>query len=171
MANVAVTRRESLLDQIEQLHHRIERRAYELFRQRDGLPGDPAADWLTAEREIVRKPAVELREKDGTYTVLAALPGVEAKDVAVNVSSEDVMISTAATHSGADTKGHLPQCEFDTAELFRSVHFPKPVDAAKARADYRNGLLTVTVPAARPARTKPVAVTVKYEDTVPTVLR
>ena len=158
MANVAVTRKESLLDQIEQIHHRIERRAYELFRQRDGLPGDPAADWLTAEREIVRKPAVELREKDGTYTVLAALPGVGAKDVDVHVSAEDVMIRAASTHSCSDTKGHVHQCEFATAELFRSVHFPKPVDAAKASAGYRNGLLTVTVPA-RAAQAKSVAVT------------
>ena len=36
MANVSVTRKESILDQIEQLRHRIEQRAYELFRGRDG---------------------------------------------------------------------------------------------------------------------------------------
>jgi HSP20 family protein len=153
-----VTRKDSILDQIEQIRHRIEQRAYELFRQREGLPGDPAADWLNAEREVVWKTAVEPREKDGTFTVVAALPGVEAKDVSANVSAEDVVIKAASTHSCSDTKGHVHQCEFATAELFRSVHFPRPVDSAKAMAEYRNGLLTVTVPAARAVQAKPVAV-------------
>ena len=36
MAKVSVTRKDSLFDQIEQIRHRIEQRAYELFRQRDG---------------------------------------------------------------------------------------------------------------------------------------
>jgi HSP20 family molecular chaperone IbpA len=144
-----------MLDQIEQIRRRIEQRAYELFRQRDGGPGDPTADWLTAERETVWKPALELREKDGTFRVVAALPGVEAKDVSVDVSAEDMVVKAASTHSCSDAKGQVHQCEFSTAELFRSVHFPKPVDAAKAKAEYRSGLLTVTVPAARAVQAKP----------------
>jgi hypothetical protein len=31
----------------------IERRAYEIFRRRGGEPGDPAADWLQAEKELL----------------------------------------------------------------------------------------------------------------------
>jgi HSP20 family molecular chaperone IbpA len=157
MANVSVTRKDSMLDQIEQIRHRIAQRAYELFRQRDGSPGDPTADWLTAEREIVWKPAVDLQEKDGTFTIVAALPGVEAKDVSVDISPEDVVIKAARTHACSDTKGHVHQCEFATAELFRPVHFSKRVDSAKAKADYRDGLLTVTVAAAPTARAKRVA--------------
>ena len=60
MATVSVTRKESILDQIDQLRHRIEQRAYELFRGRDG-GSNPTADWLAAEQELVWKPAVELR--------------------------------------------------------------------------------------------------------------
>ena len=158
MANVAVTRRDSILDQIEQMRGRIAARAYELFRQRDGVPDDSTADWLTAERALVWKPAVELRETDGTFTVVAALPGIETKDVSVDVLPEGVVIKAASTHSCSDTKGHVHQCEFATAELFRSVHFSKPVEVAKAKAEYRNGLLTVTVPAARAVPAKPVPV-------------
>jgi HSP20 family protein len=157
VANVPVTRKDSILDQIEQVRHRIAQRAHELFRQRDGLPGDPTADWLAAEREIVWKPAVDLREKDGTFTIVAALPGVQAEDVRVDVSPEDVVIKAAGTHACSDTKGQVHQCEFATAELFRPVHFPKRVDSAKARADYRDGLLTVTVAAAPAARSERVA--------------
>ncbi|HTR25505.1 MAG TPA: DUF2934 domain-containing protein [Terriglobales bacterium] len=34
------------------LDEEIRRRAYELFQQRNGTPGDPNADWLVAEREV-----------------------------------------------------------------------------------------------------------------------
>ena len=34
------------------LDEEIRRRAYELFLQRNGAPGDPNADWLIAEREV-----------------------------------------------------------------------------------------------------------------------
>lgn len=30
----------------------IERRAYEIYLNRNGAPGDPVADWLQAEREV-----------------------------------------------------------------------------------------------------------------------
>jgi HSP20 family protein len=158
VANIPVTRKDSILDQIEQVRHRIAQRAHELFRHRDGLPGDPMIDWLMAEHETVWKPPVELREKDGTFTVVAALPGVEAKDVGVDVSADDVVIKASSTHSCSRTKGTIHQCEFATGELFRSVHFPKPVDPAGAKAEYRNGLLTVTVAAARAAETNPKSV-------------
>ena len=33
-------------------HEEIRRRAYEIYRERDGLPGDELDDWLRAEREL-----------------------------------------------------------------------------------------------------------------------
>ena len=154
MAKVTVTRTDSIPDQVEQIRRRIEQRAYELFRQRDGEPGDPTTDWLTAERELIWKPALELREKDGTFIVVSTVPGMEAEDIRVDVSPEDVAIKASSTHSCSDAMGQVHQCECGTAELFRSVHFPKPVDASKAKAEYRGGLLTITVPAARVVQAK-----------------
>ena len=61
MANIVTTQKDSIVDQLEQLHQRIARRAYDLFRGRDGW-GDAFGDWFSAERELVWKPAVELRE-------------------------------------------------------------------------------------------------------------
>ena len=146
MASVAVTRKESILDQIEHLRRRIEQRAYELFRGRNGV-SDPAADWLAAEQELVWKPAVELREKDGTFVVKAAVPGVEAKDVNVEMTPEDLVIKATGTHQRTRADGDVHLSEFAAADLFRAVHFPRAVDPGKAKAEYRNGLLTVTVPA------------------------
>ena len=90
---------------------------------------------------------MELREKDGTFTVVAAVPGVEAKDVNVDVTAEDVVIKASTTNRRSSTEGTVHHSEFRSADFFRSVHLPKAVDPAKAKAEYRNGLLTVTVTA------------------------
>ena len=99
MANMLVRQKESIVDQLEQLHQRIARRAYDLFRGRNGW-GDAFGDWLSAEQELVWKPAVELREKDGSFTLAAALPGVDAKDITVDITPQDVVIQArpSTTH-------------------------------------------------------------------------
>jgi HSP20 family molecular chaperone IbpA len=153
MASVLMTRKESIVDQLEQLHQRIARRAYELFRGRDGW-GDSFGDWLSAERELVWKPAVELREQDGTFTVVAALPGVAAKDITVDITPQDVVIQAASEHRHTEDKGQIHRCEFRAGQVFRSLPFPKAVDATKAKAGYQNGMLNITVPIAPDARAK-----------------
>jgi HSP20 family protein len=157
MASVLMTRKESIVDQLEQLHQRIARRAYELFRGRDGW-GDSFGDWLSAERELVWKPAVELREQDGTFTVVAALPGVAAKDITVDITPQDVVIQAASEHRHTEDKGQIHRCEFRAGQVFRSLPFPKAVDATKAKAEYQNGMLNITVPIAPDARAKQVGV-------------
>jgi len=158
MSNISITQKDSVLDQIEQIRHRIAKRAYELFRHRDGGFDDPVSDWLRAEEEVLWKPAVELREKEGVFTVLAAIAGVQPKDITVDLTARDLVIKADMAHEHSTETGHVHQCEFVQGQLFRSVHFPDPVDPDKAKAEYRNGLLTVTVPAAPKAQTKPAEI-------------
>ena len=155
MANVPTTRKDSIADQLEQLHQRIARRAYEFFQSRDGW-GDMFGDWLSAEQELVSKPAVELREQEGSFTIAAALPGVQAKDITVDITPEDVVIKAATEHRHTEDKGQVHRCEFAAGQFFRSLPFPRAVDAAKAKAEYQNGMLSITVPIAPEAKAKRV---------------
>ena len=154
MASVRMTQKDSIVDQLEQVQQRVAERAYELFRGRGTFWGDAWADWFTAERETVWKPAIELRERDGTFTVEAALPGVDPKDVNVDITPQDLVIKAETEHTHSKDEGRVHQCEFVAGQVFRSVHFPKPVDVAKAKAEYRNGLLIVTAPIIPEAQAK-----------------
>ena len=151
MANIVMTQKDSIVDQLEQLHQHIARRAYDLFRGRNGW-GDAFGDWFSAERELVSKPAVELREQDGTFTIAAALPGVDAKDITVDITPQDVVIKATTEHKHTEDKGQVHRCEFTAGQVFRSLSFPKTVDATKAKAEYQNGMLNITVPIAPEAR-------------------
>src|SRR6476646_745111 len=98
MANVSLTQKDSIVEQLEQLHQRIAGRAYDLFRSRDGW-GDAIGDWLSAEGELVTHPAIELREREGAFTVAVALPGVAAKDITVDITPQEVVIKAATQHN------------------------------------------------------------------------
>ena len=151
MAHIAPNQKDSIVDQLEQLHQRIARRAYDLFRSRDGW-GDAFGDWLSAEQELVWKPAVELREHDGTFAIAAAMPGMDAKDISVDITPQEIVIKAATEHRHTEDKGQVHRCEFTAGDVFRSVAFPKAVDATKANAEYQNGMLNITVPIAPEAR-------------------
>jgi HSP20 family molecular chaperone IbpA len=103
------------------------------------MPGDATSDWLNAERETIWQPGVDLRERDGVFSIGVALPDTKAKDIAVSASADGLVIEAASDR------------------LFQTVNFHVPVDPTKAKAEYKNGVLTVTVPAADTARAKPAA--------------
>lgn len=64
----------------------------------------------------------------------------------------------AAEHKHEEDQGHVHRCELTAGEVFRSLTFPKAVDAARAKAEYQNGILNITVPIAPATRLKPVDV-------------
>ena len=86
----------------------------------------PWRDWLSAERgSPYSRPAVELRQKDGQFELLAALPGIEAKDIDVEITPEEVLIKAESSHENKVESGTVRLTEFGRGRVFRSVRFPE----------------------------------------------
>lgn len=99
--------------------------------------------------------AVDLFEdKDNAY-VRAELPGVDRKDINVEMVDDYLTISGSRKTYGADGK------ETDSVEFSRSVTIPEAVQADKVAAAYENGVLTVTLPKREEAKPRKVTVEVK----------
>ena len=152
--DIEIRRTDSIRSEFERLHQAISQRAYEMFRHRDSWSGGPLVDWLNAEHELVWQPPVELRQKDDQLEVLAAVAGVDAKDLDVQVTAEDVLIMSEVDHRHAAESGTVHLCEFGRGKIFRSIHLPDKIDPETAKAEYRNGLLRLTASIAKPITTK-----------------
>jgi HSP20 family protein len=139
--------------ELDDLQQRIRKRAYELFRERGEADG-ALGNWLRAERELVWRPAIALREKDGRFEILAAVPGVDAGDLDVQVSPEAILIVGNVAHQHTPNKGTIHQCEFEGGRLFRAIHLPAKIDPGKVKTEYRNGMLLLTAPIAAAAYTR-----------------
>jgi HSP20 family protein len=134
--------------EVERMHDKIGHRAFEIFNQNGSWFDRDLDNWLAAERELFWQPSIELREKDHVYTVEAAVPGVDPKDLDVEVTANDLLIKGETHHEHEERKGTVLCSEFASGSVFRRVSFPKPVDTGKVEAVYKNGMLQLTAPIA-----------------------
>lgn len=97
-------------------------------------------------------PRLEVKESDGLIEVAAELPGMDEKDIEVNVTDSQLTIrGEKKSEKDEKTKSYrLVERSYGTFE--RSVALPAGVDASKVRANMRKGVLHVEIP--RPASSK-----------------
>jgi HSP20 family protein len=155
---IELRKTDTILDELNRLQRQISERAYELFRHRGGQWGDALSDWLSAEHELVWKPAVELRQKEDQFEVLAALPGVSARELDVQVTPDAVLIQAEHHHEHNADAGIVHTCELKAGKAFRSVHFPTPIDPNSVRATYHDGLLQLRASIAKAASPRKIAI-------------
>jgi HSP20 family protein len=153
-----VKKTESIWDEMEKMHDRIVSRAYEIFDGNGQILGKDLDDWLQAERELLWEPSIELAEKDDEFLVRAAVPGMEAKDIQVEVTADDLLVKAETRHEHKEEKGKVYKCEFESGRLFRQIQFPKRIDPDKVKAEFKNGMLTITASIAKEQQTKKIAI-------------
>lgn len=136
---------------------RVPRVAFE--REFDRLFNAAVTDLFTLAPELATASpdrfAVDLYEdKDNVY-VRAELPGVDRKDINVEMVEDYLTISGARKVFEADGKGE------SRSEFSRSVTVPEAVQADKITAAYDNGVLTVTLPKREEAKPRKISIEVK----------
>jgi HSP20 family protein len=96
--------------------------------------------------------------KDDEYVITAAVPGLEADDLSVEVLGETVTIrGEIKSEQNGEQDGYLLQ-ERRYGKFSRTLNFPVELDGAKAEASVENGVLTLRVPKAETARPKTIKV-------------
>ncbi|MBV9387431.1 MAG: Hsp20/alpha crystallin family protein [Chroococcidiopsidaceae cyanobacterium CP_BM_ER_R8_30] len=104
------------------------------------------------------KPAVELKETEDNVVVRAEIPGVEGKDLDVQVSKKAVSISGEHRYEKqAEVKGHF-HTEFRYGKFQRVLALPVAVQNDQVKAEFKDGILTLTLPKVAEARHKVVKV-------------
>jgi HSP20 family protein len=96
--------------------------------------------------------------KEDEYVMTAAVPGLEADDLSVEVLGETVTIrGEIKSEQNGEQDGYLLQ-ERRYGKFSRTLNFPVELDGAKAEATVENGVLTLRVPKAETARPKTIKV-------------
>ena len=91
-------------------------------------------------------PRMDVSETDQGYTVKADIPGVKKEDIKVNIEGNQVSIS-AQTQRESEQKSENMLCtERSWGQYYRSFSLPQAVDDTAAKAEYRDGVLELTLP-------------------------
>ena len=108
-------------------------------------------------------PAIDMYQTDNDVVVKAALPGIKADEVQISVTGDTtgavVTIKGEVKHEDErkEKSWHIREHRWGAFE--RSVQLPTAVMSDKAKADFDNGILTITLP--KSAEAKPKTITVK----------
>jgi HSP20 family protein len=98
------------------------------------------------EMKFVSAPAVDIVEREGAYEITADLPGLDEKNVEVQVSNGNLTIRGEKKEEKEEKKKdfYLQERRFGSFE--RTFGVPEGVDIDKIEANFKKGVLTVTLP-------------------------
>jgi HSP20 family protein len=114
-----------------------------------GFSGFPA-------REVM--PSMDLSETDKEIEITAELPGLEEKDIQLNVADNVLTIRGEKKNEREETKKDYRLVERSYGSFTRAVQLPDGVNADSIKAVMSKGVLKVTVPKPAPAQTKKIDV-------------
>ncbi|EMG08646.1 spore protein SP21 domain protein [Leptospira interrogans serovar Grippotyphosa str. LT2186] len=97
-------------------------------------------------------PRVDIYSDEENIYLLADLPGVEEKDVQVQLEKDQLIISGKT--SNKDIQGELRYSEFRTGEYKRTFTLTESVEEDRISAVYKNGVLNLTLPKRKPLTKK-----------------
>ena len=91
-------------------------------------------------------PQVDVTETDKDVKVCAEIPGVEAKDIDVSVEDGTLRIRGEKKYEREENEKGQYRMERCYGSFERAIPLPVEVDEAKAKAEFKNGVLRLTLP-------------------------
>jgi HSP20 family protein len=100
------------------------------------------------------KPAIDIVDKDNHYEVTAELPGLDAKNIDLQLSDGVLTIKGEKKEEKEEKTKDRYVSERRYGSFRRSLQVPTSVDADKIDASYKSGVLTITLPKSAEAQKK-----------------
>ncbi|PWG63338.1 Hsp20/alpha crystallin family protein [Spiribacter halobius] len=106
----------------------------------------------------VRPPRVDVVDGDEEIRVRAEIPGVQAKDLDVSVTEGAVTIKGETATESEDTEGDYYRQEISRGAFARTVPLPAAVNADKAKASFKDGILELKLPKVNASRRRRIKI-------------
>ena len=124
-----------------------------------GLPLEP----FSRKAEAGFQPKVNISESDKEITVSAELPGMDDKDINVSLRKNELTIKGEKKEEKEEEKEHYYHMERTYGSFQRTIPLPYEVEDDKVEANFKNGVLTITLPKASHAIKETKKIEVKTE--------
>jgi HSP20 family protein len=103
-------------------------------------------------------PAFDISENEKEYIITAELPGIDIKDVDITLSEGILSVKGEKKQEKEDKGEDYHMIERHYGSFHRSFSLPGKVEADKIDANYKDGLLKLTLPKAEASKTKKIEV-------------
>jgi HSP20 family protein len=103
-------------------------------------------------------PAAELEETDEAVLLKLEIPGIESKDLDIQVTAESVSITGERKSEMKTEEKGLTRTEFRYGKFQRVIPLPARINNQEVKADYKDGILHLALPKVAEERNKVVKV-------------
>jgi len=91
-------------------------------------------------------PAVDILERDGNLILRAELPGMNEKEIELKIEGQVLTLKGERKIETEESKANYHSRESHYGTFSRSFSLPETVEGDKIKAEYKHGILTVTIP-------------------------
>jgi HSP20 family protein len=120
---------------------------------------DHIFDELTDGRQREWTPAIDVERDNGNLVVRADVPGIKPEEVKVEVEDDILTVFGEHEERKQEKDKHYLRRERRYGSFCRSMALPPGVDAKKIKAKTRDGVVEVTVPLPKEAKSETVTIT------------
>ncbi len=103
-------------------------------------------------------PAAEIEETSEAIHLKLEVPGMDAKDIDIQVSAESISISGERKEESKTEEKGMTRSEFRYGAFGRVIPLPVRVQNTNVKAEYKNGILNLTLPKVEEQKNKVVKV-------------
>jgi HSP20 family protein len=105
-------------------------------------------------------PALDVQEDKDKFTVHVELPGLKREDIEVSLQEGALVISGERKSEKIEEGAEIHRQERFYGKFQRALTLPEPVAADAVKADYKDGVLTVTLPKTEESKPRKIDVSV-----------
>ncbi|MBY4676088.1 Hsp20/alpha crystallin family protein [Marinobacterium arenosum] len=143
------------------LHQEVDRFFDEMMHEL-GAPARMEATPMTGEGGFMIQPRVDIKELAERFEIAVEVPGVEEKDLHIDLSGDTLIIRGEKTRETSEEKGDYHRRECAWGGFKRMLSLPDSVDKTQIAATFKNGLLTVSLPKLAQAKTESKHIEIKH---------
>ncbi len=92
------------------------------------------------------RPSVDIAERDQEYVISVEVPGVEEKDIKLNLEDDRLIIEGEKRQEEKSEEGRYQRVERSYGSFRRMLNLPADARKEEIQASFNNGVLTVTIP-------------------------
>lgn len=122
------------------------------------------ASFAAPREEVALKawtPAVDVYEDENAYLIKLELPEVNRDDVKVNLNENTLSISGERRVENEEKRENYHRVERSYGQFYRSFTLPPNVDTGAINAEFKEGMLRLTLPKKEEAKPKQIEVKVQ----------
>jgi len=103
------------------------------------------SDAVTKNKMVDKSPNVNIYENETAYNIQLAAPGLKKEDFQINLKKDTLSVWAEVKKDENQVAKDFTRKEFDYSSFARSFNLPDTADAEKITAEYKDGILNITI--------------------------